>query len=145
MPEICYHCGTMAENDTFSKDVISKDHAVCHGWFHCGPGCCGDCYVCEEDTVLGVNDFSSLEALRSAYRKQEESYVQCCVSHWCDCYRCCCSASSWSSLMSEIVLTFETKGEGKDDIVSELVSVLDEYLSDEEFASIQIEIDGVMQ
>lgn len=75
MPEICYHCGTMAENDTFSKDVISKDHAVCHGWFHCGPGCCGDCYVCEEDTVLGVNDFSSLEALRSAYRKQEESYV----------------------------------------------------------------------
>ncbi len=47
--------------------------------------------------------------------------------------------------MSEIVLTFETKGEGKDDIVSELVSVLDEYLSDEEFASIQIEIDGVMQ
>lgn len=36
------------KNKGVSIKVAKKDHENCHGWYHCGPECCGECPVCGE-------------------------------------------------------------------------------------------------
>lgn len=42
---VCYTCmNEFAHNST--PQQLEDNHAVCHDWYHCGPGCCGECRHC---------------------------------------------------------------------------------------------------
>jgi hypothetical protein len=43
--DICYSCENLIEEGK-TQEEVDKDHEECHGWYHCGPQCCGECDVC---------------------------------------------------------------------------------------------------
>ncbi len=45
--EECWQCRELLEKSV-NKNKVDKDHEDCHGWYHCGPECCGGCPVCDE-------------------------------------------------------------------------------------------------
>jgi hypothetical protein len=41
----CPECGDMAKAGA-TQEKLDEEHDNCHGWHHCGAGCCGGCPTC---------------------------------------------------------------------------------------------------
>jgi hypothetical protein len=53
---ICYRCSELRRKG-YNDKQLAKEHAGCHGWFHCY-GHCGPCPFCGEQgaQILGEDD-----------------------------------------------------------------------------------------
>lgn len=45
---ICTNCEDLIELGKASQEEIDDSHLECHGWFHRGRGCCGECSHCNQ-------------------------------------------------------------------------------------------------
>lgn len=42
----CDRCKELSQQQDITQEDIDKEHFSCHGWYHCGEGCCGVCRHC---------------------------------------------------------------------------------------------------
>jgi len=41
----CWQCKDLLKGKK-TQEEIDKEHNSCHGWYHCGNKCCGECDIC---------------------------------------------------------------------------------------------------
>lgn len=43
--EVCFKCEQLIKYGK-TQNQIDIEHENCHGWYHCGNECCGECSYC---------------------------------------------------------------------------------------------------